>query len=225
MTKIRAIKLAGLVLALVITACGDQGASKSTRPVSEVTMAPADTTIATNTTEPSPTTTAETTQTTTPAVNLAQECVDAIHAYVQDIEPALSSIDFASASVDEYDQLELDLQPSLLALVNRWIAADCPEIADVFPPELENDLLDFAEREAPGSLYYLELNYAEVRFEGGDDCDSRFNALKGYVDQGGVFADLSAADKANVFSLYSQMRSRCGLQPDEVLDVFLQIGQ
>jgi hypothetical protein len=139
------------------------------------------------------------------------ECLEAVQGYLQDIEPIVSEFDFDGGDIEAYLQLLMDQYPALTTLAELVVAGNCGEMTQVVDPELAPDVMAWAEQNAPGVVAYLGILTVETP-ERGNDCQAFMNTMQGYVDQGGVFADLEPAEKHDVANLYAAITSWCGLQ-------------
>jgi hypothetical protein len=139
------------------------------------------------------------------------ECLEAVQGFLQDIEPIVSEFDFSGGDIEAYLQLLMDQYPALTTLAERVVAGNCEEMTQVVDPELAPDVMAWAEQNAPGAVAYLGILTVETP-ERGNDCQAFIDTMQGYVDQGGVFADLEPAEKHDVANLYAAITSWCGLQ-------------
>jgi hypothetical protein len=145
-----------------------------------------------------------------------QQCLDAVIDYLKEIEDDVASVDFATASLTEYQLVLVALLPAQEALYAKMMDIGCFEGADdpvdFNSPAGSNSLLmDLARMEAPGVIPYLELTQAMADLPTGD-CRDNIAALQAYVDRGGTVSDLSVAERIHAFNLTGLILQWCSLQ-------------
>jgi hypothetical protein len=200
----------GLLLAFLVVSCGgDAGIGTSLgSPNTTEPPEPTTTTAAPTTTSPPVTTTstAASAGSTYPA-----ECLEAVRGFMIDIEPTVESFDFEGGDINAYLDLLTAQVPALTSLADRFLTAQCEMSEQLVTPQMADELMAFVEQEAPGTVVFLEI-MSGGRPERGDDCEAFTGAMQGYVDRGGVFADLTPAEKYDVANLYAAITNWCGLQ-------------
>jgi hypothetical protein len=139
------------------------------------------------------------------------ECLEAVRGFLADIEPLVVDFDFVGGDIHAYLQLLAEQVPAMTVLAERSVAAQCEASNQLISPDMADELMAYAQDETPGSLAFLEIMSGEPA-ERGSDCQSYIGAMQGYVDQGGVFADLTPAEKYDVTTLYAAITSWCALQ-------------
>jgi hypothetical protein len=90
-----------------------------------------------------------------PEVELPPECVEAITGFLIAIEPVVAGIDFDRATTDEINAVLTDLEAASAAFDPDL----CP---DVRINEARTAWLRIAQREAPGTIGYIEFIYPDV---------------------------------------------------------------
>jgi hypothetical protein len=197
-----------LLLALLLVSCGGGGAQDTDTTSATTSTVEVTTTLAATTTTAAITTTsaAASAGSTYPA-----ECLEALRAFMIDIEPTVESFDFEGGDINAYLDLLTAQFPALTAMAERFTAAQCAMSDQLVTPEMADELMAFVEQEAPGTAAFLEIISGEP-VKRGNDCDAFTGAMQGYVDQGGVFADLTPAEKYDVTNLYAAITNWCGLQ-------------
>jgi hypothetical protein len=202
--------MGGVLLTLLVLSCGGE-AGVGTSLGSPDTTAPPDPT----TTTEAPTTTSPAVTTTSTAASAGStypaECLEALRGFMIDIEPTVESFDFEGGDINAYLDLLTAQFPALTALAERFTEAQCAMSDQLVTPEMADELTAFVEQEAPGTAAFLEIISGEP-VERGNDCEAFTGAMQGYVDQGGVFADLTPAEKYDVTNLYAAITNWCGLQ-------------
>jgi hypothetical protein len=130
---------------------------------------------------------------------------------VTDIEPTVKDFDFEGGDIEAYLGLLAAQVPAVTTLADRYLSAGCEMSEQLVTPGMADELTAFAEQEAPGAAAFLEIMSGDAS-DRGSDCEAYTGAMQGYVDQGGVFADLTPAEKYDVATLYAAITSWCGLQ-------------
>jgi hypothetical protein len=185
------VKLYGAaLLAVLMIGCGiGESATTATTAVSETTtstttMSPPQTT---STSAPSTTTTASPSTTGDTGGNsgdIPQECIDALNAYTIDIEEVVAGYDFENAGLREFEAMTIGLVPAASALVETLQGSGCLELNGPFSTGVYPALIDFAKKEAPGAVTYLEVQQAIAGMPLGGSCSDDIDALQAYVDGG-----------------------------------------
>jgi hypothetical protein len=202
--------VASLLMTVLLASCGGDAGSSTSLGSPETTPPPAQTkttAMATTTSEAVTTTSsAGSTGSTYPA-----ECLEAVRGFVTDIEPTVKDFDFEGGDINAYLDLLTAQVPVLTALAESFIAARCDMSEQLVTPDMADELMAFAEQEAPGTVAFLEIMSGETP-ERGNDCAAFTDAMQGYVDQGGIFTDLTPAEKYDVANLYAAITNWCSLQ-------------
>lgn len=145
--------------------------------------------------------------------DMPQECIDALVAYLQAIEPAVEGVDFESTTATDLE----DLRAELDAVGEEYSAAienlDCPEPGGS-DEEAIAEILEIAEREAAGTVGYLQWvqGLTEGFGESGEvsgDCETDIAALQTIVGQGGTVTDLTMTQVVEVGSLVASVSTVC----------------
>ena len=180
-------------LILVLTACGGDGAG--------------DTTLAdTTTTAP------------TALADMPQECIDALVAYLQAIEPALEGVDFDAAVPDDLEEVSVEIETLGAEYAANIEELGCPEPAGT-DEEAFLAMLDLAEREAPGTVAYLQWVQGLIEGTGGaevaGDCETDITAMQAIVDEAGTMSELTMTQVVEVGSLVASISTNCSSERAE----------
>jgi hypothetical protein len=140
-TGVLTTKAVAVLMAMLLAAC----AGSSDEPTATGPTAPGDAT-----TEPASPSGGE-----GPEAELPPECVEAITGFLIAIEPVVAGIDFDRATTDEINAVLTDLETASAAFDPDL----CP---DVRVNEARAAWLGIAQREAPGTIGYIEFIYPDV---------------------------------------------------------------
>jgi hypothetical protein len=88
----------------------------------------------------------------------------------------------------------------------------CADAAGAPPEELLPYIRDLVDREAPGSMPYLDLLLAMKGLRTSGICERDQAALLRYLHDGGTVGDLPVPEKFHVFSLAASIDFTCGLR-------------
>jgi hypothetical protein len=217
---------AAALLTVVMVACGDggtgTGATDATSEASATDAAHASTT---------PQATTEASPTTSPILSDEEQgCVDAFMTYLADIEDVVDGFDFAAATLLEYQDVLVKLEPAGQALADRVRGMRCAVLDGTPSEELAPIIVDIARTEAPGSVPYLELLIASSELSIAGSCSKDIAALKRYVDAGGTVRDISVEERFHAFGLVASISATCSLMTGgrflsgNEVERFLEIG-
>ncbi|HEU4917490.1 MAG TPA: hypothetical protein VFV13_13110 [Acidimicrobiia bacterium] len=158
------------------------------------------------------------TQTTTTAVPAAlgempEVCIDALAEYLRLIEPVVEGIDFENLTGSDLETLGSELEGLSEDMTAEIEGMDCPDPVGS-DDEAFNAVIALAEREAPGTVGYLEWVAAAVSgLEGpgevSGDCETDIGALQGIIDQGGTMSELTMTQVVEVGSLVASISTAC----------------
>jgi hypothetical protein len=205
----RAIKVLTLVLALAAAACGGGDTTDTTTGVEPTTTVGETTTTAAEAT----TTTSEDGGGTVSFDDMPSECVDALVSFLQAIEPALEGVDFDTLTAADMEALGTEME----ALGEEYGAAledlDCPD------PEGSDDeaftaMIEIAEREAPGTVGYLEwiqsfATAADSMGNASGDCETDIAAFELIVEENESMSTLTMEEIVEVGGLVTSISTVC----------------
>ena len=201
----RAFRATVLLLAVMLVACGGDGGG--------------------DTTSAQPTTTAsgEGSTGTVSLEDMPQECIDALVGYLQAIEPALEDVDFDSAAPGDLEAIGTeveDLGEEFSATIEEL---DCPEPGGT-DEEAFLAMLDLAEREAPGTVAYLQWVQGFIEgtenAEASGDCETDMAALRVIIDEGGTMSELNMTQVVEVGTLVGSIATVCS--PERAEEFFAE---
>jgi hypothetical protein len=167
------------------------------------------------------------TETTTTEVPVAlgempEECIDAFVEYLRVIEPVVEGIDFENLSGTDLETLGSELEGVSADMTGEIEGMGCPDPVGS-DAEAFSAVIAIAEREAPGTVGYLEWVAAAVSdLEGSvdvsGDCETDIEALQAIIDQGGTMSDLAMTQVVEVGSLVASISTVCS--PERAQEVF-----
>jgi len=210
-----------LVTMLVLAACGDEAGDDGT-----VESDGTETTVV-STTE-APVTTEDGGSPSVGLDDIPQQCIDAFVAYLQAIESVVDDVDWSEATVAELEELGSALEPATAELENATADSQCEDIeVDATNEESFEYMIELAQREAPGTVGYLEMirGLGEGLGEGSSiavtgDCESDIQTLQAIVDEGGTIEDLPIAESGAIAGLIASISANCS--QERTAEVFSQ---
>lgn len=207
----RAFKAIALILMLAIGSCGGEGGTTST--AAEVT---------TTLVEESTTTGEEESSGSVAFEDLPQECIDALAAFLRDIEPVIEGVDFNTATAEDLEELGTQLEPLSTEYQATFEQMDCPD-PGASDEESFDAMIELAEREAPGTVAYLEwvrgfAQSVDSAEEASGDCETDVAALETIIEEKGSMSNLTMEEVVEVGSLVSSITTACSPErAEEVL--------
>jgi hypothetical protein len=221
----RALKVLTLIAVMAVAACGG-GDTTDTTITAE----------ATTTTEGGITTTgAEATTTsgddagTVSFDDMPAECVDALVGFLRAIEPALVGVDFATLTASDMEALGTEMETLGEEYGETLEDLDCPD-PEGSDEEAFAAMIEIAEREAPGTVAYLEwiqsfADAADSMGETSGDCETDIGAFEAIIDENESMSTLTMEEIVEVGGLVTSISSVCSperaqefLSQDEVTD-------
>lgn len=200
------------MLALALVACGGDGGTGTTVAGEVTTTGVGDPT----TTPPDATTTTAADDDDRGTVSLDDmpaECVDALVGYLQAIEPVVENADFESATADDLEALGTEMEAVSTEYSNQIEELDCPDLEEADDEEALDAVIALAEREAPGTVGYLEwiqsFASAADSFEASGDCETDIAALQTIIDENPSMADLPMGQVVEVGGLVASISTVC----------------
>jgi hypothetical protein len=204
----RAFRALTLILAVALAACAGGDTTGST-VAGDVTTTAGETTTAPE---------EETTTTSDDGSgvgfdDMPAECVDALVGFLQAIEPALEGIDFSSATAGDLEALGTDLEAVGEEYSDTLENLDCPDPGGS-DEEAFAAMIEIAEREAPGTVGYLEWirSFAEAADSAGEtsgDCETDIAAFEVIVDEKGSMSNLTMEEVVEVGGLMTSISTVC----------------
>jgi hypothetical protein len=144
---------------------------------------------------------------------MPEACVDALVDYLRAIEPAVEGVDFENIGEDELASVMAELEAASGETTAEIDGLQCPS------PEGSDDealaaVIALAEREAPGTVGYLEWIAAFAAGfpdlgEASGDCEADMAALQSVVDDGRTMSDLTMAQVVEVAGLAASVSTNC----------------
>jgi hypothetical protein len=207
-------------MAMLLAACGGGtvATTAATSPISTTlpnrqTTTPETTTtaIATTTTE-APTTTTSAARESDAIVGIPQQCVDAMVVYLKAIESEVTAFDFETFTIEDYQNFSIATLPAAQALSEAINTTECVADTGNGGPERLEALLAIAEREAPGSLPWLEIQRDASELPVTGTCGPDVTTLEHYVAAGGTAAELSPTERWHSFLLAVLINTWCPLE-------------
>ena len=190
----RAFRALTLVLAVALAACGGGDATETT------------------TSAEAPATTADEGEVTMGFDDMPGECVDALVGFLQAIEPALEGIDFSTATAGDLEALGADLEALGEEHSDTLENLDCPDPGGS-DEEAFAAMIEVAEREAPGTVAYLEwidsFAAADSIGETSGDCETDIAAFEAIVDEKGSMTNLTMEEVVEVGGLVTSISTVC----------------
>lgn len=209
---VRAPRMLLVVLVMgLLAGCGGGGGADTTAEAGNEPVAEQSTTAATTAT------TAADTGAVSDLSDMPDECVDALVQYLQAIEPSLEGVDFQNANSDEVDAIFADLQGVTDDYEAQVDSLGCPDLDPASDEEAFAQMIEIAEREAPGTVGYLRMIEGFATSVGGDtavsgDCETNIAAFQEYVDAGGTMSDLTMEEFTKVAALMSAVSTQCPIE-------------
>ena len=208
----RAIKGLTLILALALVACGG-GDSTDTTAEQEATTTQGDATAPSVAPETTTTTDESESEGSVSFDDMPAECVDALVAFLQAIEPALEGVDFNTATASDLEAMGTEMEALGEEYATTLEDLDCPE------PEGSDEesfaaMIEIAEREAPGTVGYLEwiqsfAAASDSLGEGTGDCETDIAALQVIIDEKTSMAELTMEEVVEVGGLIASVSTVC----------------
>ena len=220
--------LFGLVLAvLALSACGggDGDADTSTtidQGETSTSQASAPSTEGTDTTED------DGDGQTVDIGDIPQECIDAFVSYLRVIEPVVEEVDWANATMADFEELGTSLESVTEEYEATITGSNCDDLeVDATGEESFQYMIDLASEEAPGTVPYFEMirDFAAGFGEGSDiavsnDCETDIATLQAIVDEGVPMQQLPAAELGSIGGLAASISANCS--QDRSLEFFSQ---
>ena len=212
---------AAATLAVFISACGgDDAADTTVTTAAAAEQQPADT--ATDATSAATEATTGATEATTGQISglgdVPQECVDLATTFLQQIEPIVSSIDWANATIADLEGVLPQFEPLATAFEEAGQSSGC---GDLFVDDAQSAALmtELAAEVAPGAVPYLTFvsSLAETETSGGvvagalisGDCETDIATLQAIVAEGGTIADVPLQEAAEIAQLAAAIGTEC----------------
>ena len=209
------------VLIVLLVACGGAAESTTTEApeATTTTEAPDETTTTTEALEEEEGEDAgedEGTDNTVDLADMPQECIDAFVGFLQAIEPVVEEFDFASASIDDLEAMGTELEAVGDAQAAEMETLNCPDAAGS-DEETFAQMIDIAEREAPGTVAYFRWieSFASSFGEGetaSGDCETDIEALEDLIADNDSMGDLTMAEGTRAGMLVGAIGAECSAE-------------
>ncbi|MGH8915831.1 MAG: hypothetical protein ACRDZM_15120 [Acidimicrobiia bacterium] len=207
----RVLRTMGLIMALLIAACGGGGAAGTTAGTDDSTTtsnAAAATTVTT-----APAESEDDGGDTVAFEDMPAECVDLFVSFLRAMEPALEGVDFETMTADDLEALGAELEAATGDYESEVENLDCPDVAEA-DEEAFAKMIEVAEREAPGTVAYLEWiqSFAEGEGSAGSasgDCETDIAAMEAIVAANESVGQLPMDQVIEVGALVSSITVAC----------------
>jgi len=208
----RALKFLTLVLALAAAACAGGDTTDTTIGAEPTTTVGETTTTAPEIT----TTTSEDDGGTVSFDDMPAECVDALVGFLQAIEPALEGVDFATLTIADMETLGTEMETLGEEYGENLDDLDCPD-PEGSDEEAFAAMIEIAERDAPGTVAYLEwiqgfANAADSIGETSGDCETDIAAFETFIDEHESMSDLTMEEIGEVGGLVTSISTVCSAE-------------
>lgn len=160
---------------------------------------------------------------------LPDECVDRVAEMLREIEPAVSQVDWDTATLDDLDTAMLEFEDEFEALDDDERASGCSRYEFEDESASFEAMLEIAETEAPGVVGWL--TFVQTVFSsmsGGDgaapvdgptDCEGAIAFLDELVAGGGTMSSLPVSELAVVSHAFTVLTEDCAL---DVMNEFME---
>jgi hypothetical protein len=191
----RAFRALTLILAVALAACGGGDVTETT------------------TSAEAPATTADEGEGTVSFDGMPAECVEALVGFLQAIEPALEGIDFSTRTAAELEAVGAEMEALGDDYATTLDDLDCPD-PEGSDEEAFAAMIEIAEREAPGTVAYLEWieSFAAAADSVGEtsgDCETDIAAFEAIVDEKGSMTNLTMEEVVEVGGLVTSISTVC----------------
>jgi hypothetical protein len=191
----RAFRALTLILAVALAACGGGDVTETT------------------TSAEAPATTADEGEGTVSFDDMPAECVEALVGFLQAIEPALEGIDFSTRTAAELEAVGAEMEALGDDYATTLDDLDCPD-PEGSDEEAFAAMIEIAEREAPGTVAYLEWieSFAAAADSVGEtsgDCETDIAAFEAIVDEKGSMTNLTMEEVVEVGGLVTSISTVC----------------
>jgi hypothetical protein len=209
----RAAKTLTLILALALFACGGSGTTDSTDTTSvDVTTTTQVETTVTSAEDPD-----EGEDNGSVSIDdMPQECIDVFVNFLTAMEPALEDFDFETATANDMQELGVELEAVTSEYATEIEGLECPDL-ESSDEEAFAAMIDIAEREAPGTVGYLEWiqSMATIDGSGGSatgDCESDIASLQSMIDSNTSMGELTMEEVVDFGALASSVSESCSAE-------------
>lgn len=208
----RALKVLTLVAVMAVAACGGGDTTDTTISAEATTTTEGGTT----TTAAEATTTSEDDGATVSFDDMPAECVDALVGFLQAIEPALEGVDFATLTIADMETLGTEMETLGEEYGENLDDLDCPD-PEGSDEEAFAAMIEIAERDAPGTVAYLEwiqgfANAADSIGETSGDCETDIAAFETFIDEHESMSDLTMEEIGEVGGLVTSISTVCSAE-------------
>jgi hypothetical protein len=145
--------------------------------------------------------------------DMPQECIDVFVDFLRAMEPAVEGFDFTTATADDMETLGAELESVTTDYATDIESLDCPEPDE----EAFAAMIAIAEREAPGTVAYLEWIQS---FALGDDslgsasgdCETDITAMQEIVDLYPSMGELPMENVLEAGALMTSISTVCSAE-------------
>lgn len=153
--------------------------------------------------------------------DIPQECVDAFVGYLREIEPVLEEVDWANATMADFEGIAESLESVTAEYETTITGSNCDDLeVDASGEESFEYMIDLAREEAPGTVPYFEMirdfteGFGEGFGEGSDtevsnDCETDIATLQAIVDEGVPMQELPAGELGAIGGLITSISANC----------------
>lgn len=232
-----------LAIVGLLAACGgDDDTTPATGSTVEATTSGEDTATTEPDTEPAPETTPETAPDTADDTSegasgttsddetivvdslddIPEECLDLMGAFLKEIEPVVSEVDWENATMNDLQALGEQFEERGSQLDDDIAAAGCERYDLGADEDLSLELItELAEREAPGTVSWLTFLYeltsiddttGEVASDVPTDCEGAIGYLEELVATYDSFQEVPFSEAMNVTAAIGSVQSNCTLE-------------
>jgi hypothetical protein len=155
--------------------------------------------------------------------DLPPECKAALTDFLEAIESTVSEIDWATATLDDFDQISTELEDEASAFDDT--ADECDQFDFATSEESLQAVIDYAEEAAPGTVGWLEflgrLNIDDTGTDAGGPttCDEAIAYIEGLVADGVKMSEIPVSELNLVTQAINVIATDCSQdQATEFLD-------
>lgn len=202
-------------MCLLLAACGGTGSDGATTTTGDESTTTEAAVATTTTTGASADTTEDDTEGPVIGINdIPQECLDAFADFLRQIEPIVEPIDWENATASDLEDMGEAIDEMAQDYDTEISDLGCEDLnVDVDDEEAFEFMVDFARREAPGTVGYMSwiADFAgnALGTETSGDCETDIAAVQAIVDQGGTINDLPLTEVASVGQLVGSVAMVC----------------
>lgn len=147
--------------------------------------------------------------------DMPQECVDLLVETLQLIEPTVSAIDWETATMTDFQSLSDDFETELSSLDDRTSAAGCDQYDFTSDEESLAAAIELAEREAPGTVGWLEfigqltMDVSSDASAAPQDCESAIAIIDALIAEGKTMMSIPLGDMTGASNALTAISTEC----------------